>query len=168
MGLLDKLLKQGAEVIKEVATEENKEKAAEFLKAFKDNLTELTESVRESVNTETKQSDPSIYEEVDDGKTCRERILEILATEFPEYEVEEDVSPTVFGAQGRFMNYSMVVFKDGVPALFIMLIGKTTTAHREYRWSRAFAEDNGYRFINFVNHFPNNPAYITERLHKYL
>jgi hypothetical protein len=52
--------------------------------------------------------------------------------------------------------------------IIIMLIGKTTCYHREYRWSREFAEERNIPFINFINHYPNRPEYISERLHKYL
>ena len=66
------------------------------------------------------------------------------------------------------MDYSIGVYSGEDPKLFIMLIGKTTTSHREYRWSREEAEKRGYPFINFIVHYPNTPAYISERLHKYL
>ena len=67
------------------------------------------------------------------------------------------------------MDYSMLILdEDNKIQLIIMLIGKTTTAHREYRWSREFAEEKGVKFINFINHYPNRPEYISARLHKYL
>ena len=40
MGLLDKLLKEGAEALKEIATEENKEKAAALFNSLKDTINE--------------------------------------------------------------------------------------------------------------------------------
>ena len=52
--------------------------------------------------------------------------------------------------------------------LIIMLIGKTTTQHREYRWSKEFALSHGMTFLNFVQHYPNRLDYISDRLHKYL
>ena len=52
--------------------------------------------------------------------------------------------------------------------LVIMIVGKTATSHREYRWSREFAESHGIIFLNFVRHFPNTIPYISDRLHQYL
>ena len=57
---------------------------------------------------------------------------------------------------------------EETPKLLIMLIGKTTTSHREYRWSREVAEAKGIPFINFIRHYPNRVDYIRQRLHKYL
>jgi len=55
-----------------------------------------------------------------------------------------------------------------VPKLFIMIVGKNTTTHREYRWSREQAERAGVTMINFVAHYPNEIPYIVDRLHQYL
>ena len=178
MGLLDELLKDGADILKEAASDENKEKATELLNSLKDNLEkhaadlkDLAESFRKDAGngskeeTEYKESSCKPAEEV---TTSRERILGVLKHEFPNYTVKENVSPTTFGGQGRFMDCSIVVYETETPKLIIMLIGKTTTAHREYHWSREEAEKRGYPFINFVKHYPNTPEYISNRLHKYL
>ncbi len=74
----------------------------------------------------------------------------------------------MLGGKGKFMDYSIVVSNEEDIALIIMMIGKTTTSHREYRWSRQFAEERGIPLINFIEHYPNRPEYIIERLHKYL
>jgi len=94
--------------------------------------------------------------------------LEVLANEFPQYKVRENVSPKELGGEGRFMDYSIVICDGESPKLILMLIGKTTTAHREYRWSREEAEKRGIPFLNFVEHYPNTTEYISDRLHKYL
>ena len=173
MGLLDKLVKEGAEILKEVATDENKEKATELLNSLKgafeehkDEFRQFAESLQGEAKTEEYKE--SYFEEVDDGKDCRQRILEILTNEFPQYTVKENVSPTTIGGTGRFMDYSIVVYDGETPKLVMMLIGKTTSYHREYRWSREEAEKKGIPFINFIRHYPNTPGYISDRLHKYL
>ena len=78
------------------------------------------------------------------------------------------MSPRELGGTGKFMDYSVLVSKEGKPVLAMMIIGKTTTSHREYRWSREFAESKGITFINFIDHYPNQTEYIKLRLHKYL
>lgn len=181
MGLFDKLLKEGADALKEGAkalneavSDENKEKAAALFNTLKNTLEEhagelknVVEEMRTAVPQET-AAPPAMLEEVDDGRDCRQRILDILAAEFPRYTVRENVSPHTIGGQGRFMDYSIVVYDNEVPSLIMMLIGKTTTSHREYRWSREEAEKNNIPFINFVVHYPNHPDYISNRLHQYL
>lgn len=177
MGLFDKLLKDGADALKEVMSDENKEKATALFGALKDTLEDHAEDLKTIVGEMKAEAEKAreeeavkekLYEPLEDGKTCRQRILEILETEFPQYTVKEKVSPTTIGGTGKFMDYSIVVYDGETPKLMMMLIGKTTTAHREYRWSRQEAEKNGYAFINFVEHYPNTPEYISTRLHKYL
>ncbi len=120
-------------------------------------------------NSSPKQEDVPVqpsYE--DDGLPCRDKILQVLADEFPEYTVYEDVSPATLGGTGKFMNYSIVVAKDSEIKLVIMIIGKTTASHREYRWSKEFALNHGVTFLNFIRHYPNTLDYISHRLHQYL
>lgn len=104
----------------------------------------------------------------DDGRPCRDKILQVLAEEFPRYTVYEDISPRDLGGEGNFMNYSIAVCEGNVIRLVIMIIGKTTTSHREYRWSREFAESHQIIFLNFIRHYPNSVQYISDRLHQYL
>lgn len=171
MGLFDKLLKEGQKMIEEAVTEENKEKAAAFLNTLKDNLEEKAGEFKqylEEKNEQAEQEETFYTPDESDSRTCREKILAVLSEEFPAYTVRENVSPRELGGTGRFMDYSIVVCDGADVKLVMMLIGKTTTSHREYRWSREFAEAKGYPFINFIKHYPNRIEYISQRLHKYL
>lgn len=96
------------------------------------------------------------------------KIRKVLAESFPQFEVKENVSPTTLGGSGRFMNYSFGVYFAGMPRLFIMLVGKTTCSTRLYRWSREQALKSSVTMINFVEHYPNEPEYIRNRLKQYL
>ena len=177
MGLLDKLIKDGADLLKEVASDENKEKASELFNNLKDVLGDKAEELSNAFEAYKNEAEnrrqeeakkEAYYEYADDGKTCKEKILEVLQNEFPQYTVKENVSPATLGGIGSFMDYSIVVYDDDKPKLIMMIIGKTTTAHREYVWSRKEAEKNNIAFINFIEHYPNTVEYITDRLHKYL
>ncbi|MBR4164579.1 MAG: hypothetical protein IKR11_13745 [Solobacterium sp.] len=190
MGLFDKIIKEGTKAFQEVTSEENKEKATTFFNNLKEGIEDTAkaiaseenkekasaflQNIKESITEAKKQAEAEeakkeeYYTPVEDGKTCREKILEVLASEFPQYTVKEDVSPTTIGGTGKFMNYSIAVYDGETPKLFMMLIDKTTTFHREYRWSREEAEKKGYTFLNFVKHYPNTIPYITDRLHQYL
>jgi hypothetical protein len=182
MGIFDKLLQDGAKALSELATEENKEKAANFLNALKEGLEEVSDQIKERAKEanidfddlksrssgDVEYKEEYFEEDLEDTRSCREKILQVLADDFPKYEVKEDVSPLTIGGTGKCMNYSIGVYDGQEPKLFIMIIGKTTTSHREYRWSREEAEKKGYVFLNFVGHYPNRVEYIKERLAKYL
>lgn len=193
MGLLDKVTKLGKKVISDVTSDESKEKAKEFIAGVPGFMSEVAKGVAETakdvkeyVQDAVKDDEPVVAtttqepvnqtacsnnEDTCDGTcncTCREKLLKLLAKEFPQYTVKENVSPTTIGGTGKFMNYSIGVYSAETPKLFIMVIGKTTCAHREYRWSKQEAAKNGITMINFVDHYPNERDYIVNRLHKYL
>lgn len=176
MGLFDKLLKEVKEAVNENISEEDKEKARNLLGNLKETFGNELETIKKAVDdykAEQKEKEENkipeeFFEDYEDGRTARQRILDILAEEFPQYNVYENVSPAEMGGDGKFMDYSIIVCEGNEVKLAIMLIGKTTTSHREYRWSREFAENHGIQFINFVEHYPNHPEYIKQRLHKYL
>lgn len=188
--LFNNIKEKATDVINEVTSEENKQKAADFfneikekanealndgkdenkdkVSSFLDKLTDKIDEVKKEQALNEQKKEEYYTADPEDTRTAREKILQVLADEFPNYIVRENVSPRTIGGTGRFMDYSIAVYDNEKPVLFIMLIGKTTTSHREYKWSRQEAEKNGYNFINFVNHFPNTIPYITDRLHKYL
>ena len=155
MGLLDKLLKKGASILKDAA----EGKVSEIF-GKKD--------IEERRDEYAPSPEPQYDAVAEDETPCREKIIRILNSEFPELTFRENVSARELGGTGRFMDYSIAVYKDGRPKLMIMLIGKTTATHREYRWAREFAEKNGIAFINFIEHYPNEPEYVSNRLHSYL
>ena len=126
------------------------------------------EEPRRSYEPAVSDDDGNIFEGTCDAPTCRQRILNVLAKEFPSYSVTENVSPHTIGGTGKFMNYSIGIYSGDQPKLFIMIIGKTTATHREYRWAKEAAERAGVTMINFISFYPNKTAYISERLHKYL
>ncbi|MBR2728146.1 MAG: hypothetical protein IKD71_09705, partial [Solobacterium sp.] len=97
MGLFDKLLKEGADALKEAVSEENREKANALFGALKETLEEHTDDLKTFVGEMKAEAEKAkekareeeavkekLYETVEDGKTCRQRILEILAAEFPQ------------------------------------------------------------------------------------
>ncbi|MBR2809849.1 MAG: hypothetical protein IKD69_00575 [Solobacterium sp.] len=175
------------DTVKEVASEENREKASAFLNHVRDSIQDTVQeatseenrekaaaffgNIKDSLSAKTQEHEPKeeMYEYDDtDGRSCREKLLAVLAEDFSQYTVRENVSPHTIGGEGRFMDYSIAVYSGDVPVPLIMIVGKTTTSHREYRWSREEAAKHGYPMINFVEHYPNRPDYIRTRLQKYL
>lgn len=110
---------------------------------------------------------PAGYEAFADAMVI-DKIKAVMQREFPQYEVREDVSPTTLGGTGRFLPYSLGIYENNVPKLFIMEIYNNTCASRYYRWSKEMAAKAGIPLINFVAHYPNRIEYIINRLHQYL
>ena len=176
MGLLDKILKEGKDALNEVLSDENIEKAGKLFDTIKEKVEEQGIDLKEVVNSFKEEnnntSDVKFEEkylnEDEEDVPCKDKILNVLNNEFAQYQIKENVSPTTLGGQGKFMDYSIVVYENDKPKLIMMLIGKTTTSHREYRWSKEEALKNNIPFINFIKHYPNTSEYISDRLHKYL
>lgn len=167
MGLFDKLLNQGARVLKQVASEAIENVADEVLNGLNgtDNTQKTTgNTVKAAVKRENV---PAGYEGLGDEEV-NAKLRAVLAKEFPQYEIREQVSPTTIGGTGKFLPYDFGVYENGAPKLFIMVVFNNTCCHREYRWSKEQAEKAGVPMINFVYAFENKIDYIIERLHKYL
>ena len=79
MGLFDKLLKEGAEALKEAVSDENKEKASALFNSLKDTIQEHAGELKNYVDELSSQpaaqensETPSMYTPMNDGKTCRQ------------------------------------------------------------------------------------------------
>lgn len=149
MGFLDALLNKGAKVLKEAVSDAIENAASEMLS---------NDTTTSSVNTNSAMEDMDVIE----------KLRLILANEFPQYEVIEQVSPTTLGGTGNFLPYDFGVYEYGQPKLFIMVVYNNTCSHRDYRWSKEEAEKAGVTMINFVYAFENREDYIINRLHQYL
>ena len=174
MGLLDNLIKRGVsegiskgirDAVSGAVEKAVNPVAQQWANKTADDLNTAAKAVESSAN-EVRAAAEDLYE--DDGLAAAVKIRKVLAEDFSQYEVKENVSPETIGGVGQFMNYSFGVYAAGTPVLFIMLVGKTTCSSRLYRWSKEAAAKNGTTMINFVEHYPNNVTYIKERLSQYL
>lgn len=179
MGLFDKIKAVGNKVVSDVTSEESKEKAKDFFGNVGSKINDVAGNVKNYVNEAIEEDEKNKAQQTaaapaaqsnaaPDGVPCRDKLLSVLANEFPGYAVAENISPLTIGGTGRFMNYSIGVYNGGMPVLFIMIVGKTTCSHREYRFSKEEAAKHGIPMINFVEHYPNETSYISGRLHKYI
>lgn len=157
----EKVSEKVHDTVEDITSEENKEKIKSFAEKIGDKLTDTKEALEQKLEQKSSSQIPG-------SSLAKEKILKVLEEEFEEYTVKEDVSPKTIGGEGKFMNYSLGIYKEDEPVLFIMIIGKTTCSHREYRFSKEEAERNGIQMINFIAHYPNEISYITQRLHQYL
>lgn len=167
MGFLDNLLSKNAKrLISDVARAATDAVSNELGQSIRDtihgnNTTDSAPATPYSAN----RTDSTAYTgnlEVD------EKLRNILKSEFPQYEVREEVSPETLGGTGKFLPYSFGVYENGAPKLFIMVVYNNTCADRLYRWSKEEAEKAGVTLINFVHAFENREDYIINRLHQYL
>ena len=176
MGFLDKLLNQGARILKEAAGDALENAADEIISGLKGNEAQsVNSSVRRDNCEAVPDTDCDDYEMVPEGydaalqdEDVEVKLRTVLAKEFPQYEVREQVSPTTLGGTGKFLPYTFGVYENDRPKLFIMVVGKNTCQHRDYRWSKEEAQKAGVTMINFVEAFDNYINYIIERLHQYL
>ncbi|MBE5882442.1 MAG: hypothetical protein E7289_09080 [Lachnospiraceae bacterium] len=171
MGFLDKLVNRSANAITNAtaraignAVGDVVEDAAQgFIKGLKN----AADNDKSATSKAVKASVAAAKEIVDD-REVDEKLRDILASEFPQYEVKEQVSPTTIGGEGEFLPYDFGVYENGQPKLFIMVVYNNTCASRTYRWSKEQAERAGVTMINFVYAFENKIDYMKERLHQYL
>ncbi|MBQ6696138.1 MAG: hypothetical protein IJN16_05485 [Lachnospiraceae bacterium] len=171
MGLFDALLNKGAKMLKQAATEAMENAAEEIFSGLKETggSTASASTSRTSTSQEgtSRVNTPSGYEALE-GEMVDDKLRSILAKEFAQYEVKEQVSPTTLGGTGKFLPYDFGIYENGVPKLFIMVVYNNTCAHRDYRWSKEEAARAGVPMINFVYAFENKIDYIINRLHQYL
>ena len=164
MGFLDDLFK-AVNTIKNVAETFNKQNGGAYGQQQTKPAPNFNDPAGSPQNSGT-QNVAGMEEDVQ--VDVRKEIEEIVAECFPQYELRRNVSPTTIGGQGRFLDYSYGLYHDGVPKLFIMIVGQKTCSHRMYRWSKEEAANKGITMINFVEHFPNQYDYVKNRLAQYL
>lgn len=160
-------INQAADTLAEGAQASRENRSA--LKEALENLSKAAEEYNRQNPGSAEALDSSIYEyDESDTRSAEEKIAAVLSEEFPQYEVKKYVSPATIGGTGEFLDYTFGIYEGGAPKLFIMLIGKTTCSSRMYRWSKEQAEKAGVTLINFIEHYPNRPEYIKNRLHQYI
>lgn len=95
----------------------------------------------------------------------RDRFEEIIAEEWPGYELVQNVSAYDFGAEDGARDYSYGLYYNGEPKAMIMII----RGSNEYRKSEVVkamnaCERQGIVYLNFMVYFPNRRDYISNRL----
>lgn len=112
---------------------------------------------------------------------------EILQTEFPEYEVKEQVKVTVLAgyANDSFQlyktrpyqvykaewgePYSFVMYRDNAVKGVVMIGAKNSHDTKvKFLVSRMYAKKLNIPYINFYTHFSNNIEYVVTRIDKML
>lgn len=176
MGFLDSLLRKSSNAVTSAAARavgnavgDMVEDAAQgLIKGLKNGGDNDKTDTQRSTGTSANVVKKTVERDAFAPKEVNEKLREILASEFPQYEVKEKVSPTTIGGEGQFLPYDFGVYENGQPKLFIMVVYNNTCASRTYRWSKEQAERAGVEMINFVYAFENRKDYMIDRLHQYL
>ena len=164
MGFLDNLIsKSTKKMISDIAKSAVNAVSEEWNKATDNEALRPANAARST----SEDAVPAGYEALADAMAM-DKVKAVMQREFPQYEVREDVSPTTLGGTGRFLPYSLGIYENNVPKLFIMQVYNNTCASRYYRWSKEEAAKAGVPLINFEAQYPNRIEYIINRLHQYL
>ena len=179
MGLLDLLGKVGKAVSQ--VQDAIKDASDQISTQLKDASVDLSKQaprpaqVRQTYPESTGEIKPKSY------------FAEIIATEFPQYGVAEDVPVTDLAgfANDSFQlyetrpyqaykaewgaPYSFVLYADGGPKGIVMLgSGHSHCSNVKYLIARAYAKKLGLPYINFYTQMPNERDYVISRIRKFL
>ena len=111
----------------------------------------------------------------------------ILSTAFPQYSVRRNVAVTDLAgyAADEFQlyktrplqtykaewgaPYTFVLYQGGAPAGIVML-GSGSSHHKNVKYliARMYAKKLGLPYINFYTQFPNERAYVIDRINKFM
>ncbi len=95
-----------------------------------------------------------------------QKLEQIFATEYGEFTVRKEVSPSEFANQPNARNFSYVLLDDsGKPRAFIMLMrNRNDYRRKDVLLAKEAAENIFVPYMNFMPHLPNETSYISNRL----
>lgn len=159
MGFLESILKRQVRKIVNNAIDEAVDNTvgAALRDAFGQNGTEGTQNFSQSSNPSVakRRSGPS------GEKLLRQRLQDIFAQDFPDYEVRTNLDAGVPKAR----KYSYGLYYNGTPRMMIMVISEDShTVKKDVRLAMAASESYGVPYLNFFAHLPNEVDYIRNRI----
>jgi len=150
MGILDKILKD--EVTKTIS------------KQIKSQIKKIP--TNSANNTETKPTvSADYYTENQEAEKVPFDV--ILAEDFSDYEIKENIAKEEFGGSGRACEFGL--FKDDkLKAVVVLVTNKNETTRKEFRAARVAAESAGVGFVSFYTFMPNQREYVITRIKSFL
>ena len=88
----------------------------------------------------------------------------ILAGQFGQYQVRENIPLDEFGAQGR--PYDFGLYQNGALVAVVVLAGHNKTRNHPYWNSQKKAQELNIPFINFYTHMPNERDFVIDRINR--
>ena len=157
MGLLESILKRQVRRMVNSAIDEAVDNTvgAALRDAFGQNGKEGTQNFANSSNPSVGRPGPS------GEKLLRQRLTEVFAQNFPDYEVRTNLDSGV----PRSRKYSYGIYYNGTPRMMIMVIDDRNHAQlKEVRLAREASANYGVPYLDFYTHLPNEVDYIRNRI----
>ena len=168
MGLFDKILKTF-----------NMDSAAELVDKVGKVINNDTNNSSQTYSYTTNSSSPNVtsksttyHQPKIDHKykaaynNLEQKLEQIFATEYGEFTVRKEVSPSEFANQPNARNFSYVLLDySGKPRAFIMLMrNRNDYRRKDVLLAKEAAENIFIPYMNFMPHLPNEISYISNRL----
>lgn len=97
----------------------------------------------------------------------RARLEQVVANEYSEYELRQNVPSSEMFAEPGAVDYSYGMYKNGAPVAMINVISNRNDYRlKRFRLAKEAAVNRGIPHMNFFAHLPNETSYISERLRK--
>lgn len=158
MGLLESILKRQVRRIVNNAIDEAVDNTVgvALRDAFGQNGKEGTQNFSQSSNPSVARSKGPSGE-----KLLRQRLTDIFAQDYPDYEVRTNLDSGVPKAR----KYSYGLYYNGTPRMMIMIIDDRNHANlKEVRLAREASANYGVPYLDFYTHLPNEVEYVRNRI----
>jgi len=157
MGLLDKLLKgKLSEGLQDAVKKVEEATGLDLTQDGKPAPSAQPQAASPAVRSA--QAEPSIPPTAID----RAYFAEIIAAEFPQYTVRENISPSEFGGTGRNLDFGL--YSGSTLAGVVVLVEHNRDNNRAYRGAKESCQRAGIPFINFYLHMPNKREFVVYRI----
>ena len=100
------------------------------------------------------------------GRHDKPFFADILASEFSEYEVKENVPVSELGGEGK--PYEFGLYKNGKLVAVIPLVEHNRVNNKAYKDSKEAAAKANVPFINFHLHMPNERDFVIYRINRFI
>jgi len=92
----------------------------------------------------------------------KDYFAKILAENFSEYEVKQDISPASLGGGGRNLDFGL--YKGGTLKGVVVLVEHNRDNNKAYKDAKATCASKKIPFINFYLHMPNEKDFVIYRI----
>ena len=127
----------------------------------------VDKAVDNAASTVSNKISDTVQEKTGFGKNANvyDKIKQVVATEFTDCELRENVSATEMGAERGAASYTYGIYRNGAPVIMInVFVDRNAYSLKRYRLAKEAAEFSGVAHLNFFSHLPNEVSYITARL----
>ncbi len=147
---------------------------ADSKKVFADVMDSIAEGVQDGIASVEKALNESSLNTAGDETNCngsaavvKGRIKSVLETDFPGYELRENVTAAEAGISGLDYTYRLAVYKDGVAVVLINLFENSYSYKTNFiKRTMTACADQRIGYVHFFLRLPNLKSYISEKLHE--